>query len=57
MYNHFSIIMHLGLMEDLGDSELLINNLSKRDDVETLARSSIFLSFQVKMKLKLAASR
>ena len=36
---------------------LLINNPSKRDDVETLARSSIFPSSQVKMKLKLTASK
>ena len=36
---------------------LLINNPLKRGDVETLARSSVFPSFQVKMKLKLTASR
>ena len=38
-------------------SELLIDDPSKRDDVETLARSSVFPSSQVKMKFKLTASR
>ena len=36
---------------------LLINNSSKRGDVETLARSSVFPSSQVKMELKSTASR
>ena len=36
---------------------LLINNPSKRGDVEILARSSISPSSQVKVKLKLTASR
>ena len=36
---------------------LLINNPSKRGDVKTLARSSVSPSSQVKMKLKLTASR
>ena len=39
------------------NSMLLINNPSKRGDVKTLARSSIFPSPQVNMELKLTASR
>ena len=38
-------------------SVLLIKNPPKRDDVETLARSSVSPSPQVKMMLKLTASR
>ena len=39
------------------DLVLLIDHLSKRGDVETLARSSVSPSPQVKMKFKLTASR
>ena len=51
------IAMHFVPVKLSCNSVLLINNPSKRDDVETLARSSTFLSSQVKMKLKLTASR
>ena len=39
------------------NSLLLIEDPLKKGDVETLARSSVFLSPQVKTKLKLTASR
>ena len=55
--SHIYIAMHFILVKISRNLVLLINNLSKRGDVETLARSSVFLSSQVKMKLKLTASR
>ena len=48
---YLTLMARLG--RDFGDLKLLINNPSKRDDVETLARSSISLSSQVKMKIKI----
>ena len=55
--SHNSIVMHFVLIELSRNSLLLIDDLSKRGDVETLARSSVFPSPQVKVKLKLTASR
>ena len=51
------IAIHVILVEMSHNSVLLINNLSKRGDVETLMRSSVFPSSQVKMKPNLTASR
>ena len=51
------IAMYFGPVKLSHNSVLLINDPSKRGDVETLTRSSVSLSFQVKMKLKLTASR
>ena len=52
------IAMHvIFLFEISRDSMLLINNSSKRGDVETEARSSVSPPPQVKTKLKLTASR
>ena len=51
------IAMHLILVKISCNLVLLINNPSKRGDVETLARSSVFPSSQVKVKLKLTVSR
>ena len=53
----FCIVMHFILDKMSRNLVLLINNFLKRGDVKTLARSSISLSSQVKMKLKLTASR
>ena len=55
--SHTCIIMHFVLVKMSRNLVLLINNLSKRGDVETLARSSVSPSSQVKMKLKLITSR
>ena len=55
--SHISIAMHFILVELSRNSLLLIDDPSKRGDVETLARSSISPSPKVKMKLKLTASR
>ena len=55
--SHVCIAMHFILVKMSRNLVLLTNNPSKRDDVETLARSSVFSSSQVKMKLKLTASR
>ena len=52
-----SIAMHLIFVEMSRNLELLTNNPSKRGDVETLTRSSIFPSSRVKMKLKLTDSK
>ena len=51
------IAMHFVLVELSRNSLLLINDPSKKGDVKTLARSSVFLSPRVKVKLKLTASR
>ena len=51
------ISMHFVLVQLSRNSLLLINDPSKRGDVEISARSSIFPSPQVKTKLKLTASR
>ena len=51
------IAMHFVLVEMFRNSVLLIDNPSKRGDVETATRSSVFLSSQVKMEFKLTASR
>ena len=51
------IAMHLFLIKLPRVPALLINNPPKKGDVETLARSSISPSPQVKMKFKLTASR
>ena len=48
--------MHIILVKISRISILLINNPSKRDDMKTFVRSSISLSPQVRMKLKLTAS-
>ena len=49
--------MHFILVKISRNLVLLIDNPSKRGDVEILARSSVSLSSQVKIKLKLTASR
>ena len=54
---HVCIAMHFIFAKISRILALLINNPSKRGDVETLARSSISLSSQVKVKLELTASR
>ena len=51
------IAMHFVLVKLSRNSSLLIGDPSKRSDVEILAQSSVFLSPQVKMKLKLTVSR
>ena len=51
------IAMHFVLVELSRNSLLLIDDPSKRGKVEILARSSVSPSPQVKMKLKLTASR
>ena len=51
------IAMHFVLIKLSRNLWLLIDDPSKRGDVKTLARSSVFPSPQVKMKLKLTASR
>ena len=55
--NRVGIAMHLILVKISRNSMLLINDPLKRGDVQTLVRSLVFPSPQVKMKLKLAASR
>ena len=55
--SHVRIAMHFVLVELSRNLLLLIDDPSKRGDVKTLARSSISPSPQVKMKLKLTASR
>ena len=55
--SHVRIAMNFVRIELSHNSLLLINDPSKRGGVETLARSSVFPSPQVKMKLKLTASR
>ena len=55
--SHICITMHFILAKMSRNLVLLINNSSKRGDVETLAWSSVSLSFQVKVKLKLTASK
>ena len=47
----FCIVMHFVLVKMSRNSMLLINNPSKRGDVETLARSSVSPSSQVKWNL------
>ena len=55
---HVRIIMHIcSCSKMFCNSVLLIDNPSKRGDVETAARSSVSPSSQVKMKLKLVVSR
>ena len=51
------MVMHFVLIELSRNSLLLIGDPSKKGDVETLTRSSVSASSQVKMKLKLIASR
>ena len=53
----FCIAMHFILVKMSRNSMLLINNPSKRGDVKTLVRSSVSPSSQVRVKLKLTASR
>ena len=55
--SHNSIVMHFILVKLSRNSLLLIDNPSKRGDMETLAQSSVSPSSQVKVKLKLTASR
>ena len=55
--SHVYIAMHLVLVKLSRISLLLIDDPLKRGDVETLARSSVSLSSQVKMKFKSTASR
>ena len=55
--SHICIAMHFILIKMFRNLVLLINNLSKRGNVETLTRSSVFPSSQVKVKLKLTTSR
>ena len=43
-FSHIGIVMHIILIKMSHNSVLLINSPSKRGDVETLARSSIFSS-------------
>ena len=57
LFQVICITMHFVLVKMSRNSMLLTNNLSKRGDAETLARSSIFPSSQVKVKLKLTVSR
>ena len=57
LFQVICIAMHFILVKMSRNLVLLINNPSKRGDVETLVRSSIFLSSQVKVKLKLTASK
>ena len=53
----FRIAMHFTLIKLSHNLSLLIDDPSKRGDVETLARSSVSPSPLVKIKLKLAASQ
>ena len=53
----FALPRILFLFELFRNSLLLINDPSKRGDVETLARSSVSQPPQVKMMLKWTASR
>ena len=55
--SYVCIAMHFVFVELSHNSLLLIDDSSKRDDVETLARSSVSPSSQVKTKLELTASR
>ena len=58
LFQVICIAMHFALVKMSHNSMLLINNPSKRGDVETLTRSSVFSSPpKVKMKRKLTASR
>ena len=51
------IVMHFVLIKMSRNSVLLINNLSKRGDMKTWARSLVSPSSQVKVKLKLITSK
>ena len=51
------IAMHFVSVKLSRNSMLFANNSSKKGDVETLARSSVSLLPQVKMKFKLTTSR
>ena len=53
----FCITMHFVVVKMSHNLVLLINDPSKRGDVKTLTRSSVSLSFQVKVELKLTVSR
>ena len=55
--SHVCIAIHFVLIELSRKSLLLSDDPSKRGDVKTLARSLVFLPPQVKMTLKLTASR
>ena len=55
--SHICVAMHIVHDELPRDLALLINNSLKRGDVETEAQSSVFPPPQVKIKLKLTASR
>ena len=55
--SHICITMHFIPVKMSRNLVLLINNPSKRGDVETWARSLVSPSSQVKMKLKLTTSR
>ena len=55
--SHICIAMHFILVKMSRNLVLLINNLSKKSDVETLTRSSVSPSPQVKVKLKSTTSR
>ena len=55
--SHIYIAMHFILVKISRNLVLLINNPSKRGDVETLAPSSVSSSSRVKMRFNLAASR
>ena len=51
------IAMHFTLIKISCNSVLLINNPSKKGDLEILARSLISPAFQTKVNLKATASR
>ena len=55
--SHICIAMHFILIKMSCNLMLLTNNPSKRGDVETWARSSVFPSSRVKMRFNLTASR
>ena len=57
VFSSHSLAMHFVCDEMSRDSALLINNSSKRGDVETEAQSSVSPPPQAKTKLKLTASR
>ena len=57
MSSYVYIAMHFILIELSRNSSLLIDDPLERGDVETLARSSVFPSPQVKTTLKLTAFR
>ena len=57
LFRVICIAMYFFLVKMSRNLVLLINNPSKRGDVETLVRSSVSPSSQVKIKLKLTASR